>query len=516
MARSAIIYTRVSTDDQKENGFSLREQEARLRSYCKRENFEIVKHYQDDYSAKDFNRPEFQKMLSDLREKRVKADLFICVRNDRFSRNALETLNMLQEFKKLGIEYRTLDTNYDLSIPENLIPFFVNIVLPQVDNERRSINTKRGMRQANREGRWTHKPPKGYKLEKENGKSYLVPDDNAFYIKFAFEQYAKGIFSVEEIRQSLRNKGCYICKTQMHKILRNYVYIGKIKIPAWKDEEEEIVEGLHEPIIAEETFHIVQSILNGRKPKHKKKSRYNEFLPLRGHLVCPICSGNLTGSASRSKTGAKHYYYHCNRGCKLRLRADKTNQAFSNYLKTFNIPDEILSLYYHILKDVFDRDETDKEKEIGKLESIIMSNRDLIERVEDKFFKNEIDKGTYSSAKKRYNDTIVTLENKILELRMMDSNFMKYAEYGLSLLHDLEGYYNNSPIEVKSLLISSIFPSKIIFDGKNYRTPKVNEVLSLLTSNINNLGEYKKQKVVKNDNLFALASPGGVEPPLQD
>jgi predicted site-specific integrase-resolvase len=59
MKSKAIIYTRVSTDDQKENGFSLQDQEARLRKYCQQNDIEILDHYQDDHSAKNFNRPAF-------------------------------------------------------------------------------------------------------------------------------------------------------------------------------------------------------------------------------------------------------------------------------------------------------------------------------------------------------------------------------------------------------------------------------------------------------------------------
>jgi DNA invertase Pin-like site-specific DNA recombinase len=50
-----VIYTRVSTEDQKENGFSLQDQERRLIKYCSENNFEVIAHYQDDYSAKNFN-----------------------------------------------------------------------------------------------------------------------------------------------------------------------------------------------------------------------------------------------------------------------------------------------------------------------------------------------------------------------------------------------------------------------------------------------------------------------------
>jgi site-specific DNA recombinase len=176
MARKVVLYTRVSTDDQKENGFSLQDQEARLRRHCQRKGFEVVAHYQDDHSAKNFKRPEFSRFLQDMKEKVIRPDLFLCVRMDRFSRNLEESLQMLARFKDLGLEFQTLENNYDLSQPENLIPYVLNMVLPQVDNERRGLNTKRGMRQARREGRWVGAPPRGYSFQRINNRSVIVPN----------------------------------------------------------------------------------------------------------------------------------------------------------------------------------------------------------------------------------------------------------------------------------------------------------------------------------------------------
>jgi len=50
-----IIYTQVSTDEQADKGYSLRDQLDRLQKYCVLKNYEIIKHYQDDYSAKTFD-----------------------------------------------------------------------------------------------------------------------------------------------------------------------------------------------------------------------------------------------------------------------------------------------------------------------------------------------------------------------------------------------------------------------------------------------------------------------------
>ena len=65
---STLIYTRVSTDEQASKGYSLRDQEARLREYCTRTGRDVAAHYQDDASAKSFDRPGFSELLSFVRK----------------------------------------------------------------------------------------------------------------------------------------------------------------------------------------------------------------------------------------------------------------------------------------------------------------------------------------------------------------------------------------------------------------------------------------------------------------
>lgn len=55
--KSAYLYVRVSTDEQKRKGYSLPEQEDRLLKYCNN-NIEVKGIYGEDFSAKNFNRPE--------------------------------------------------------------------------------------------------------------------------------------------------------------------------------------------------------------------------------------------------------------------------------------------------------------------------------------------------------------------------------------------------------------------------------------------------------------------------
>jgi len=510
MSRKAIIYTRVSTDEQAELGFSLPEQEASIKKYCVREGFEIVRHYQDDYTAKHFNRPDFQRMLNDIKLKKIKAEYLICAKIDRFSRaEPHETLRMIQKLKTDGIELLLIDQNYNLEVPENWIPYMLQIVLPYSDNLRRGLNTKKGMRQARKEGRWNGTIPKGYSWNRENGKSYIIPNEDAKYIREAFQEFSKGIYSVDEVRKIMWKRGYKCSRNNFWKVLRNPVYIGKIRIEAWRDEEEEIVNGLHEPIISDELFYTVQDLLIKRKRKTKPKNKLNDNLPLRGFLQCHKCGGNLTGSASRSHTGTRYFYYHCNRNCDERFRADEANMEFIQYLGSFIIPDEVLELYYHIMKDLFKKDDRQRENEKLNLNRQINEFEKMIENAEDKFIKNEIDKQTFENVKKRYTERINDRRLKTQEINLQNTNFMKYVDYDFSLLKNLERYYKEADISVKQKMIGSIFPGKLIYEDKKYRTPKINSVLALLTKNINNLGEIKKGQKIKFDNLSHKASPRG-------
>jgi DNA invertase Pin-like site-specific DNA recombinase len=68
MKRKAIIYIRVSTDEQADKGYSLQHQIERLEKYCEIHNIEVAAIFKEDYSAKTFNRPEFTKLLTMLKK----------------------------------------------------------------------------------------------------------------------------------------------------------------------------------------------------------------------------------------------------------------------------------------------------------------------------------------------------------------------------------------------------------------------------------------------------------------
>ena len=507
-----VIYTRVSTDDQKEHGFSLQDQEQKLRKFCSQKGYEIVAHYQDDHSAKTFKRPSFQLFLDDVEAKKIKLNLFVCVRPDRFSRNLEETMRMLQRFKKLNISFETVENHVELNTPESMIPFMLQMLLPQVDNERRGLNTKAGMRQALREGKWVHRAPIGYKNDRLT-KTIVVDESKANLVVEAFNLYVKELYTAEEIRLVLRRKGLACSKQNFLNMLENPLYAGMIPISAYKDEPEQLVVGLHQPLITTELFNEVQAIRKGRrKPLMKVNSTRSETLLLRGFLECKQCGRQLAGSGSKSRNGGKHYYYHCQCGCKERFRADQANKDFELFLSSFKPSSEMLSLYYLILEDTFKTDDHQRLIEAKQIDEQISKLKGRIERIEDEYVDGNLNTQEYHSMKSRFEESRNELIYKHGRLIGVETSFKQYMKYGFSLLHNLSEYYQQAPFEVKQKVIGSIFPERLIYSGNQYRTKTVNSFVSLMCNQSTGYRVEETEKTTLSRGLSSLAPEAGLEP----
>ena len=113
--QQAVIYMRVSTDEQAEKGYSLRHQKEALQQYSKFSNINILMHFEEDYSAKNFDRPEFIKLKEFCKANKKSIDLILFTRWDRFSRNAHEAQRVIKWFKKIGIEVNSFEQPLDIT-----------------------------------------------------------------------------------------------------------------------------------------------------------------------------------------------------------------------------------------------------------------------------------------------------------------------------------------------------------------------------------------------------------------
>lgn len=477
----AILYTRVSTDEQAERGYSLRYQEERLQHYCKLNGITVVDHYQDDASAKTFDRPAFIKLLKYVQSHRREIDQVLFIKWDRFSRNAEAAYVMIRTLRDLGVEVQAIEQPIDLSVPENQFMLAFYLTAPQVENDRRSLNTKAGMRRAMKEGRWVSSPPKGYKKGRDAlDKPLMQPGEAAVFVHEAFTEIAKGCYTLDEVRLRLRKKGFKCSKNQFGLLLRNPVYMGKIRIPAWQDEEEQLVDGLHEPLISEEVFHQVQAVLEGRKGRRRgKPTRRHEALPLRGHLLCSQCGGNLTGSVSKGN-GGSYYYYHCQKGCKERFRAEDANAEFLRYLRSLSIAPEVAQLHLAIMNDIFKERDGDRSKENTRVGRALAQINERLLRADEMYVEGRLEADSHARLKQNYLDQRKDLEEQQRKIADFGSHYDEYLRYGFSLVSNLPGYYKKADLRGKHEIVGSIFPEKLTYADGTYRTSRYNEVIALL------------------------------------
>ena len=88
----------------------------------------------------------------------------------------------------------------------------------------------------------------------------FIDEEKAKTIRRIFEMFSTGIYSQTQIRNILERENIYITPASMFGILRQSVYCGRMYVPSLHPE---IVKGCFEPIISEELFDKVQTLLSG-------------------------------------------------------------------------------------------------------------------------------------------------------------------------------------------------------------------------------------------------------------
>ncbi|MFD2940290.1 recombinase family protein [Flavobacterium notoginsengisoli] len=367
------LYIRVSTDEQAVKGYSQRSQLERLVHYCKYNSLVITETILEDCSAKTFNRPAWNKLITKIKylKNSPATILFTCW--DRFSRNITDAYIIFEKLQKLGVSLQAIDQPIDFSIPESKIILAVYLATSEVENDKKSRNVSLGLQKARLEGRWINKAPLGYRNKiTADGKKYIAAyAPEAFIIREVFEEIIKAKrVTLSEIYKEAMAKGLKCSRSAFYMLVRNPIYCGQIKIPEMGNEKSRIIDGLHRGIVSVELFERVQKVLGNIKNSRlvKKKRVLNENYLLRGILLCPDCGKTLTGSSSQGRS-RKYYYYHCTGKCKYRIRADYINAGFELFLKDIKIDVSFSKRANDLMKKIDKGRQQDyqiKKHEIGK------------------------------------------------------------------------------------------------------------------------------------------------------
>mgnify|MGYP002594687545 CR=1 FL=1 len=184
------VYVRVSTDDQRDNGYSIDSQLRMIKEYCEKNEYDIVDVYNDaGHSGKDLMRPEMQRLLKDIKSKKI--DKLVAIKVDRLTRNNYDDFWLLNYCEEHDVKIELILEPYDVSTANGEMIFGMNLVFGQRERKEIGARTKRAMEEMALERIHPSKAPYGYIRNKETGHLEVEPIE-AEVVKEIFELCKQG------------------------------------------------------------------------------------------------------------------------------------------------------------------------------------------------------------------------------------------------------------------------------------------------------------------------------------
>ena len=400
----AGLYIRVSTEDQAREGFSLKEQEKRLRAMCKYKGYEVYKIYKDSgISAKTGNyRPAFEELLQDIKDK--KCNTIVVLKLDRLTRSVYDWENILK-FLEENDAY--LDCANDDINTTNANGKMISRILTSVSQqeiERTSERTKVGLAGAIKEGHIPARAPLGYKhIDKK-----LVPDPLTKDIVIRiYDLYFEGksyyniatIFNEEQVLGKTNWKD-----TGILRIISNEVYKGDY-VHGKRTNHPTYYKDVIEPIVSKEMWENCQV----QKKKNQKNYMRTQTYIFLQKLKCPKCGRILAGGASHKIKSDKWYFYYRCENCKNNIHEDKIEEKIKTLLADILEYDNVVNEFFlPVLKSKVDNPKQELEKELKNL-----NNKK--ERIRKAYIDELFTEEEFKQESKLIENQIEMINSKLLE-----------------------------------------------------------------------------------------------------
>lgn len=325
--RRAILYARVSTDDQRGN-YSVPTQISESIEYLESRGYALVGDlfidpetgldtsegngaipaYVDDYTSRELSRPGLDKAFDFLES--YGFDVVIVHSLDRLARDPYIRQTLENEFNELGASVEFATGNYD-DTPEGEVRKDLDATFAKWENAKRLERVNRGKRGKAQKGLFVHgRAPYGYFHDKNEFGGLGVDEEQAEVVRYVFHQYVVENVSVRSLVKTLNNNPDFIpfmgenwATSSINRMLRNTAYIGHVYYNKHKRvgtklirrDRDEWMKILITPIVDDALFAEAQRKLEYNRKKKRKQPKRKYFLT--GMIFCDEC-----GKAYHSQT----------------------------------------------------------------------------------------------------------------------------------------------------------------------------------------------------------------------
>ncbi|WP_321993472.1 recombinase family protein [Clostridium butyricum] len=523
-AKRVAIYTRVSTTEQALEGYSIEAQETLGKQFCEFNSHIVYKVYTDKgISGKSIKaRPAMKEMLKDVADK--KFDMVITWKINRIARNTLELLQIVDLLEKNSIVFKSYTENFETETPSGKFALQMLGAVGELERGQIAQNVKLGCMSRAKEGRWGGNVVLGYDL-KERGNStnkkrrdtiLVVNDNEAEIIRTIFTLYSQGK-GYKAITNYLNKFGYKTKKGNpfgviaVKNILMNPVYVGKIRynrLQNWSEKRRRnvnpnpiLVDGIHEPIIEQELWDKVQSMLEASKGRPSRI--YDGEYPLTGILKCPVCGAGMvimrTSAKRKDGTKRRNVYYCCgawkNKGSAVchsnAIRVDKANEyvfgKLSELLNNDKLVRDIVNNINSTRKAMVDPSKDELGKIAKELDKIRSKKKKLFEAYEKEIISKDDFKVRVSELKER--EKVLQEDENNLKINVLDDD---KQEVSYEIVKETLSQFG--------AMISSC-------ESMEQKKKLLHMLISKIT--INELREIDSIQLNINDNLIAYINNGG-------
>ncbi|MBM6629302.1 recombinase family protein [Mammaliicoccus vitulinus] len=449
MNKKIALYSRVSTSEQSERGYSIHEQEQVLIKEVLKNfpGYEYLTYTDSGISGKNIeDRPAMKRLLDDVKANKI--EMVLSWKLNRISRSMRDVFNIIHDFKEHGVGYKSISENIDTSEYSGEILVTMFGLIGSIERQTLISNVKMSMNAKARQGEAITGRVLGYKLSLNplTQKNDLVIDEHeANIVKEVFDLYLNHDKGLKAITTILNQKGY---RTINHKpfsvfgvkyILNNPVYKGFVRFNNYqnwsakrrsgKSGENEVilVKGKHEAIISEEMFDQVHEKLVSKSFKPGRPIGGDFYL--RGLIKCPECGNNMVCrrtyyNTKKSKERTIKRYYICslfNRSgsaaCHSNsIKAEVVEAVIHKHLNIILSQPEVVG---KICEDVI---ENIKHKQTAPIEAVddidtLKRQKHKIktqqERLLELFLDDQMDSTLLSEKQKELNAQLATIEEKI-------------------------------------------------------------------------------------------------------
>ena len=406
----AGLYIRVSTEDQAREGFSLPEQEKRLRMMCEYKGYEVFDVYEErGISAKTGNyRPEFERLLQDIKDK--KCNTIVVLKLDRLTRSVADWEKILTFLEENDAYLDCANNEINTTNANGKMISRILTSVSQQEIERTSERTKVGMAGAIKAGHIPNRSPLGF--TRDNKK--LVPDPlTKDIIVRVFDLYLEG--KSHQTIANIFNKEQVLGKTNWYdstiqKILSNELYKGDF-INGKRTKHPTYYENVVDPIVSKEKWENCQ-YQKQRNARHYERTATYLFT---NKLKCANCGKFLGGCATtKKKSGKKYYYYKCE-SCKTTYKEYEIENLLLGLMLELVKQDELINDYYTpFIKSKLDNKQADYEKEIKNLDK-------QMDRIKTAYIKGVLKLNDFDKEIKHIEYQRTELTNKLKEQKQYEN-----------------------------------------------------------------------------------------------